>query len=170
MAASAQTKWPMQVQYLRVMLSVVATSTVLLAANVSFVVRQSTRSPLLNGMLLVWIVTLVSGEVYGLIAALRNRLAFSAQEAVYWLVMAALHVWYMLDGRHDVPLLSQSDRWSLLAQVFCDLLCVVCITAMALLLRWHAFVLRDASAKLQALGAHTVRPMPGNAVEIHVVV
>lgn len=158
---------------MRLLLAVAATSMVLLATNVSFMVRQNTRSPLLNGMLLAWILALIYGGVCGMIAAVRNRLAMAAHVVVCWLIIAAFHVWYIVDSRHYGTLLPQSSNWSLIAQVFCDLLCVVFVAAMALLLRWHEFVLHDASVKLQALSAHTVAPIPasqGNAVEIHVVV
>lgn len=163
----------MQLQYLRLLLAVVATSVVLLVTNVSFMVRRNTRSPLLNGMLLAWILALIYGGACGMISAMRNRTAMAAHVVACWLIIAALHIWFILDSSHFGKLLPPSSNWSLIAQVFCDLLCVVFVAAMALLLRWHQFVLHDASVKLQALSAHTVVPVrssQGGAVEVHVVV
>lgn len=161
-----------QVQYLRLVMSILVTFSAMFAANVSFMVRRSTRSPLLNSMLLVWIIALLYGGVSNTIAVVKNRVIIAALVVGCWLIVAALHIWYLVDN-HYVTLLQQSSRWSLIAQVFCDLLCVVFIAVMALLLRWHEFVLLDTSVKLHALRDNAVAPSPANnptVMEIHVVV
>lgn len=160
---------PVHVQYLRLLLAVIAVSMVLLAANVSFMLRRNAKSPMLNVLVLTWISALLYGGLCGLVAAFKNRLAMAAHVVACWLLIAVLHVWYLVDGRHRVMLLPHTSNWSLIAQIAADLLCVAFIAAINLLMRWQL--------KHHPLNFHTVIPMPAKtsstpstATNIHLLV
>lgn len=159
---------PVHVQYLRLLLAVIAVSMVLLAANVSFMLRRSAKSPMLNALLLTWISALLYGGLCGLVAAFKNRIAMAAHVVACWMLIAVLHVWYLVDGRHRVMLLPRTSNLSLIAQVAADLLCVAFIATIGLLLRWQL--------QHQALNFHAVMPLPAKtagspaATNIHLVV
>lgn len=143
-------------QFLRLLLAVVATSMLLLALDMAWMLAKSTTShpEMLQIVLLTWISALLYGGVCGLIAALKNRLAMAAHVVACWLLIAVLHVWYIVDGRHRLLYLPQASSWSLIAKISADLLCVVFVAVVALTLRWKRVLLGSGGLML-----HTVAPV-----------
>lgn len=143
-------------QFLRLLLAVVATSMLLLALDMAWMLAKSseTHPEMLQFVLLTWISALLYGGVCGLIAALRNRLAMATHVVACWLLIAGLHVWYIVDGRHRLLYLPQASSWSLIAKISADLLCVVFVAIVALMLRWKRVLLGSGGLML-----HTVAPV-----------
>lgn len=138
----------------RLLLGVVAVSMLLLAFNLVWMLSYSPRlqSDMLQAVLLIWISALLYGGVCGLTAALGNRLALAAHVVFCWLLIAALHVWYLVDGRHRLLHLPQATSWTLIAKSSADLLCIVFVAVMALVMR--------RSRVSSGLMLHTVMPIP----------
>lgn len=138
---------------LRLLLAIVAVSMLLLAINVTWMLANSSESHsgVLHAVLLTWIFTLLYGGVCGLIAAFKNRAVLTAHVAVCWLLVAGLHIWYIVKGRHQLLHLPQSSSWTLLIKISADVLCVTSIVVAALLIHWNRALLSAGGIMLHAV-------------------
>lgn len=144
-------------QLARLLLAVVAVSMLLLAVNLVWMLSNSSahQPTILQAALLIWLLALLYGGVCGLVAARSSRLALAGHVVACWLLIAALHVWYLVDSRHRLLHLPQASSWSLIAKTSADLLCILFIAVMALVLRWNRVLLPSTGG----LMLHTVVPM-----------